>query len=237
MTFAEWCRIAGSFLILASPLSGCMVTTNAMKIGNRIERVHNYERAVGAQDQLLIDYRTILLKAASFQVITRYARRWSAIDLRTADWQSLKLYKAPGIIPGRVETAKIELGPRPETATPPYYEIPILPEPYPKLDDKGTFDYRQELQDAAGSNPLSLCCLGPAGDPLDVLGRQSLVVLSQIGGPGGEMRFTVIQIPELKYRTWWAIPTRVAILPLTIAADAVTLPAQLVILIGMSRMH
>jgi hypothetical protein len=210
-----------------------------MKIGTRIERVRNYERAVRNDDQLVIDFRVILLNETFFgapHVITRYERRWSAVDLQSADWQSLARYKAPGVIPGRAGHARIELGSKPETATPPFEEIPILPEPFRKLgENERNFDYRQGLRDAAGSNRLSVCCSGPPGDPLDVLGRRELIVLSQDGELDGQFRFTVVQIPELRYRTWWAIPTRIALLPMTLAADVVTLPAQFVILVGMRQ--
>jgi hypothetical protein len=231
MTSSRQRRSIALSLLLAIPLSGCITTLGMMRIGTRVERVQSFQRALRKDDQLVIDYQVILLQESLFgapQVITRDAHRWSALDLRAIDWQSLERYRVPETIAEDGAEAKIELGPRPDTPVPPFEEIPILPDPHG--------DYWQELRDAARSNPLAVCCSGPPANPLDILGRYELVVLARSGEATGPLRIATVQIPELRYGTWWAIPTRTLVLPLTLAADVLTFPAQVVILIGLRRM-
>jgi hypothetical protein len=234
MTSVGQRRWIGISLLFVTPLSGC-ITATGMTIGTRVERIHSIQRAVQNDDQLVIDYQVILLKAGAAlfwadEVITRDARGWSAIDLRGMDWQDLENYSpVPGEMPQGAGTARLELGPRPDTPLPPFEDVPLLSEARAIL-------YAQALRDAGVSHPLSVCC---SGSPAPVLGGQELVLLAQNGEPDGHFRFAMVQIPELRHETWWAIPARIAIFPLTLAADIVTLPAQvcLVLLLrGVGRM-
>ena len=61
-------------------------------------------------------------------------------------------------------------------------------------------------------------------------------MIARDGGDDGEVPVATSQIDERQYQTWWAIPARIAILPLTLAADVVTLPLQVVIIRGLARM-
>jgi hypothetical protein len=196
-----------------------IATTNTMRIGQRTERLSQLERAVRKDDLVLIEYR--VAQSSAFGPLSTTVHRWSRISLADVRWSPLNV---DGTIP--YDTV-IEDGSPPDMPSGPGEEIPILSKPETPIG------YQQNagplflgyVRRAAGAYPLSLCPDFRYYLP---------ALIAHKGNGSDDFSFTFVRVSERRYRTWWAIPIRIALLPFALALDVITSPLQLLFWFSMS---
>ena len=196
--------------------SGCVTMSLLPEVGERRDERPVLERAVATNDSMLV-FSRVTTTSRDGGVIAYDVPRWSRIDHPTLSWLRLTEVRDR---PGPCRKVGVERTPRPEVTMPPQVEVPILPVSGATV--VGASRGSQSLIELARPYPISV-------HPR--LTHGMFTIVQHDPSDPATLRDADVCLAPSSYDAWWAMPARVALAPVTIAADAATFPVQVGLLV------